>query len=192
MISGRGLGHTGGTLDKLESIPGFRVGSLARGVSARRSRTVGCRADRTDRGARAGGQEALRAARCDRDGRVHPADLREHLSQEARGGHRRARARREVRSRRVHERPRRTRASWQRRWSASVAPAGKTVRALLTAMDQPLGRTVGNALEVVESIECLRGKGPGGRDGRSRTRLARRCSCSAARRKTEAEGRANT
>ena len=37
---------------------------------------------------------------------------------------------------------------------------GKDVRALLTRMDQPLGRAVGNAVEIVECVECLRGAGP--------------------------------
>src|SRR5262249_19811484 len=37
---------------------------------------------------------------------------------------------------------------------------GKRMRALITRMDQPLGRAVGNAVEVAESLECLRGEGP--------------------------------
>jgi pyrimidine-nucleoside phosphorylase len=37
---------------------------------------------------------------------------------------------------------------------------GKNISAVLTSMEQPLGRTVGNALEVAESIACLRGEGP--------------------------------
>ena len=102
MMSGRGLGHTGGTLDKLESIPGFRT-DLSLDELRRRDRTIGCALIGQTVRDRAGRPQALRPARRDRDGREHPADLGVDHEQEDRRGDRRPGARREDRQRRVHE-----------------------------------------------------------------------------------------
>ncbi len=75
MISGRGLGHTGGTLDKLESIPGFRVGlsvpEFHRVLKACGTAMIG--QTENDRSRRS---QTLRAAGCDRDCRKSEPDLR--------------------------------------------------------------------------------------------------------------------
>ena len=101
-MSGRGLGHTGGTLDKLEAIPGFRV-ELTTEEFIAQVREVGLAIVGQTGESRSGGQEALRAARRHRDGRQRLADRGEHHVEEDRRGRGRDRARREGRRRRVHE-----------------------------------------------------------------------------------------
>ena len=104
MISGRGLGHTGGTLDKLDSIPGYdshpELDHLREVVAERRLRDR-----RPDRRPRARRPPALRAARRHRHRRVDPADRRLDPLQEARRGARRAGDGHQGRLGRVHARP---------------------------------------------------------------------------------------
>ena len=135
-MSGRGLGHTGGTLDKLEAIPGFRVAlSIDEFLDgAARSRLL---PDQPDQGHRAGRQEALCAARRHCDDREHPAHLRVGDEQEAGRGQQRAGARREVRQRRVHEDAEPTREALARSLVAIGRAHGVTTEAFITAMDAP-------------------------------------------------------
>ena len=104
MMSGRGLGHTGGTLDKLEAIPGFRT-ALPKADFDRLLETVGCALDRPDRLGRAGGPATLRPPRRDGDGRVDPAHHGVDPLEEVRDRRPRRRLRREERERRLHGGP---------------------------------------------------------------------------------------
>ena len=169
-MSGRGLGHTGGTLDKLESIPGFRVELDDRRDDRRSSRRRhGDR--RAERAPRARRQEALCPPRRHRDRRHRAADRVVDHVQEARGRRRRDRPRRQGRRRRLHEDARR-RARACRGDARARASGRQGGRCLLTDMDQPLGRAVGNALEIREALDTVRGDGPG-RLHRARARRLR-------------------
>ena len=101
MISGRGLGHTGGTLDKLDSIPGYRTQpdlDLLRKVVARGR----LRRHRPDRRSGPGRQAPLCHPRRHRDGGIDPADHRLDPVEEARRRPCRPRPRRQDRQRRLH------------------------------------------------------------------------------------------
>jgi pyrimidine-nucleoside phosphorylase len=158
MISGRGLGHTGGTLDKLESIPGFRVDLSFAEYRAQVERIGLCLIGQTAELAPA--DKKLYALR-DVTGTVEclPLICASILSKKLAEGTDVLVG--DVKFGRGAFMKDKAAARELARTLVAVATAmGTPMRTVLTAMDEPLGRAVGNAVEVAESIACLKGEGP--------------------------------
>jgi len=158
MISGRGLGHTGGTLDKLESIPGFRV-DLSVEEYRRMVREVGaCLIGQTATLVPA--DKKLYALR-DVTATVEsiPLIASSIMSKKLAEGIDAL-----VLDVKVGSGAFMKQLEDARRLARTMIEIGDQmdcrVTALITDMDQPLGRTVGNALEVTEAIAVLRGTAP--------------------------------
>src|SRR5436190_4706203 len=157
MVSGRGLGHTGGTLDKLESIPGFRV-DLPVEKFAELVDTLGvCLIGQTARIAPADKRlYALRdvTATVESLPMIASSIMSKKLAEGIDGLVIDCKVGRGAFMKTI-ERARELcglmRAIGQR--------AGKKITCVLTDMTAPIGRTIGNALEIRESIEILRGGG---------------------------------
>ena len=158
MISGRGLGFTGGTLDKLESIPGFSV-NLARPEMLEQLENVGCFiAGQTDNLCPA--DKKLYALR-DVTGTVASLPLIVASIMSKKLAESLDRLVLDVKFGRGAFMQKREDA--QKLADAMVAVgrgAGVETHALLNPMDQPLGHTAGNALEVAECVDVLQGGGP--------------------------------
>lgn len=158
MVSGRGLGHTGGTLDKLEAIPGFNVRldlAAYRRVLGRCGLVL---IGQTDEIAPADRKlYALRDATATVEAipLLTSSILSKKLAEGIDGL---------VLDVKTGD------GAFLPPYEQSLELAttmcdigrrlGKQVVALITRMDQPLGRAVGNAVEIIECVECLRGDGP--------------------------------
>jgi pyrimidine-nucleoside phosphorylase len=162
MISGRGLGHTGGTLDKLEAIPGFNV-QLELGEFRRILAKIGC--------AMIGQTEELA-----------PADKKFYALRDVTGTvESPALICASIMSKKLAEGidglvldVKTGSGAFMKNFEDSEFLArlmvetgermGKKTVALITDMDQPLGRNIGNALEVIECVELMRGRFTGSED----------------------------
>src|SRR5881409_1574381 len=158
MMSGRGLGHTGGTLDKLEAIPGFRTG-LSLAEARAQVMKLGC-------------------AMIGQTPEIAPADRRLYALRDVTGTVAAIPLiAASIMSKKLAEGLNALVLDVKRGTGAFLAKVEQSLElaqtmialgedrgcptvALLTAMDRPLGRACGNALETEEAILALRGKGP--------------------------------
>jgi pyrimidine-nucleoside phosphorylase len=158
MMSGRSLGHTGGTLDKLESIPGFRT-DLSLAQATRQLEEIGCvLIGQTPEIAPADKKMyALRDATATVESipLIASSIMSKKLAEDLTGlvvDMKRGSGAFIPELERVLE--------LAQVMIALGADHGCPTVALVTAMDRPLGRACGNALEVEESIAALKGEGP--------------------------------
>ena len=157
-LSGRGLGHTGGTLDKLESVPGFRA-ALSNGEIMHVLEEVGCVICAAGAGL-APADRKLYALR-DVTGTVEsiPLIASSIMSKKIAEGTSSL-----VLDVKVGTGAFMTDLGRARQLAETMVQLGEEhgvrTSALLTRMDEPLGLAAGNALEVVESIATLHGSGP--------------------------------
>jgi thymidine phosphorylase len=157
-LSGRGLGHTGGTLDKLEAIPGWRA-SLDNAEIVRVLREVGCVICAAGAGL-APADRRLYALR-DVTGTVEsiPLIASSIMSKKIAEGTAAL-----VLDVKVGSGAFMPDIGSARKLAATMVDlgeaAGVRTSALLTRMDEPLGRAAGNGVEVTESVATLRGEGP--------------------------------
>ncbi|HJU70053.1 MAG TPA: thymidine phosphorylase [Gemmatimonadaceae bacterium] len=158
MMSGRGLGHTGGTLDKLESIPGMRTDLTIRQSIVQLER-IGCvLIGQTEEIAPADKRlYALRSATATVESipLIASSIMSKKLAEDLTG------LVLDVKRGSGSFMPDLERGLDLARTMIELgADHGCPVVALVTAMDRPLGRASGNALEVEEAIHALRGEGP--------------------------------
>jgi len=157
-MSGRGLGHTGGTLDKLESIPGFRV-ALSLEEFKRMLAEVGCcLISQTETIAPA--DKKLYALR-DVTATVEslPLIAASVMSKKLAEGSTALVLDVKCGRGAFMQRPPEARALARALVSIGSADGVRT-EAFITRMDTPLGRAVGNSVEIAECIDTLGGKGP--------------------------------
>jgi pyrimidine-nucleoside phosphorylase len=156
MISGRGLGHTGGTLDKLESIPGFNV-NLTTEQFLKTLKACGC-------------------AMIGQTAEIAPADKKLYALRDVTGTvESPALICASIMSKKLAEgidalildvktgsgafmKQKKDAVHLAQLMVETGQQMGKRVAALITNMDQPLGATVGNSLEILECIEIMRGE----------------------------------
>ena len=158
MMSGRGLGHTGGTLEKLESIPGFRV-NLKEAEFLAALKNVGCAMMGQTKDVAPADKKLYSLRDVTATVECMPLITASILSKKIAEGISALVMDVKCGSGSFMKKPKQA-----RQLAETIQAVGKAnglqIRTLITNMEAPLGRMVGNSLEVIEAINTLQGNGP--------------------------------